>query len=218
MRQLLLLAFAAAVAISASSAAGVAYAGRLVLRTNPPVAHTGGFGEPTCLKCHQQHPLNDTTGSLTIEGVPERYKPGQRYRITVTVLHRDLVVAGFQLAARYDEGERTGKQAGRFETIDTLVTIASDSTSDVKYVHHSTGGVIAAAQRGKASFTFDWIAPESDSFAPGIVLHAVANAGNDDFSELGDYIFARSARMSVASQAATRATHRLVPLITTRAP
>ncbi len=199
MHKLLLLVFAAAVAISASGAAGAANAGRRVLRANPPVAHTGGFGEQTCLKCHQQYSLNDTTGSMLIDGIPERYKPSERYRITVTVLHRDLVVAGFQVTARYDEGERRGKQAGRFVTIDTLVAISPDSTSDVKYVHHSTGGVIASAQRGKASFTFDWIAPEGDSVTPAVVFHAVANAGNDDFSELGDYIFARSARIMGAS-------------------
>jgi hypothetical protein len=195
MHKLLLLVVAAAVAISASGVAGSAHAGRRVLRTNPPVAHTGGFGEPTCLKCHQQYPVNDTSGSLTVEGIPQRYRPGERYRILLSVLHPELVVAGFELSARYDEGARSGKQAGRFATIDSLVVIAPDSTSDVMYVHHSTAGVIASApKRGKATFSFDWIAPEGDSIS-AVVFHVVANAGNDDFSELGDYIFARSLRV-----------------------
>jgi len=51
----------------------------------PPVAHTGGFGEPTCQACHQGEPLNAPGGSLRIEGLPQRYEPGRAYTLTMVL-------------------------------------------------------------------------------------------------------------------------------------
>ena len=47
----------------------------------PPIAHTGGFGEPTCRVCHQGQPLNAAGGTLRVEGLPGRYEAGRTYEL-----------------------------------------------------------------------------------------------------------------------------------------
>ena len=49
----------------------------------PPPGHTGGFGEPTCVICHQGSDLNAFGGGVTIEGLPSEYVQGARYLLTV---------------------------------------------------------------------------------------------------------------------------------------
>jgi hypothetical protein len=163
------------------------------LRTNPPLAHSGGFGEPTCRKCHIEYELNDTAGVVLIEGLPARWTAAERYVVTVSLLHPALVVAGFQLSARYEDGERAGRQAGRFMPTDTLVTTAIDTISNVQFAFHTTAGAVLGAQKGRAVWSFDWIAPAEEGGA--VVFHVAANAANDDFSDLGDFIFTRSVRV-----------------------
>jgi hypothetical protein len=187
-QELTLLLLAAAAVSGAATAPGA-------LRDNPPAAHTGGFGEPTCRRCHEQYDLNDSAGSLVVTGFPPEYRAGERFRITLTLSHPQLIVAGFQVAVRFDEGEgaRAGTQAGSFSAADSLVMIGSDSLKRIHYVQHSSAGVTAAVvQKGRAQWSFDWIAPTGAPAA--VVMHVVANAGNDDFSELGDWIFARTVR------------------------
>ena len=105
-------AIAAAFAIGAAAHASPAGSrGHPAMRDIPPLAHTGGFGEPTCVACHMDGDLNDAAGSLTIEGVPARYEPGRRYRLTITVRHPDLRLAGFELASRYASGPDSAKRA-----------------------------------------------------------------------------------------------------------
>ena len=39
----------------------------------PPPGHTAGFGEPSCISCHLGNDVNAFGGSVTIEGLPDRF-------------------------------------------------------------------------------------------------------------------------------------------------
>ena len=146
---------------------------------NPPVAHTGGFGEPTCHACHFDGDVNDGVGDLTVLGLEAGYEPGETYSLSVLLVRRNMPRAGFQLSVRSKEGN----QAGVLKATDERVGI--DRAGGIEYIRHSsagTGGIVSDS----ALWTFDWTAPDSIA---SIVLHVTANAANDDESEFGDAVY-----------------------------
>lgn len=174
----------------ASGAVAGAGAGVASYPHGSPPGHTGGFGEPTCRACHTSDELNAPGGRLTILGLPPTYEPGRTYDIRVALTRADMRRAGFQLALRYAAGDSTGRQAGSLEAGPPRVVIVTERPSGVRYAQHTMGGSELAG--GVTSWTVRWTAP-SPSRGP-VVLHVAANAGNDDNSPLGDYIYADSAR------------------------
>ena len=168
-----------------------------VMRDQPPLAHTGGFGEPTCIVCHFDGTLNDSAGSLTIEGVPARHQPGKRYRLTITVRHPELKLAGFELASRFATGPDSGRQAGVLSTIDERAKVTTDDGTHVQYAHHMRSGTTPLPP-GVGRWTVEWVAPTAGSAQ--VVIHVAANAANDNDSPLGDYIFARSVSVPIGEK------------------
>lgn len=148
---------------------------------DPPLAHTGGFGEPTCHACHFDGPLNADGGALTIAGVPDRYAPGQQYRVTVRLHRADLEAGGFELAARFADGT----QAGTLRPTDAHADVSVVDTSNVAYAHHTPRGTAPVAA-DSARWTLEWTAPDARD---SVVFHVAANAANDDASEFGDFIY-----------------------------
>lgn len=168
-----------------------------ILRVNikaPPVGHTGGFGEPTCLACHSEFDLNPPGGVLGVDGLPNSYDPGARYRITVVFVSEGMTRAGFQAAFRFAEGTTQGEQAGRVEPIDRRVTVSVSDTPAVEYVHHTESGT-ELADPELASWSFVWTAPNARGT---IVLHVAANSANGDDSPLGDFVYTAVARIRPA--------------------
>jgi hypothetical protein len=159
------------------------------MRDQPPLAHTGGFGEPTCVACHFDAALNDSAGAVTIDGVPARYQPGTRYRLTISVRHPALKLAGFELAARFATGPDSAKQAGVLSATDDRAAVTAGDVGGVQYAHHLRSGTTPLSP-GLGRWTVEWVAPSAGS-GP-IVMHVAANAADDNDSPLGDYIFARS--------------------------
>lgn len=161
-----------------------------VYSSKPPAAHTGGFGEPTCARCHSDSKVNDPRGQLVITGVPESYTPGKTYRIKISARHPEIERAGFQLAARFAEGNRAGAQAGSLHAQGERTDVTRGGTGgSVQYIHHSGGGT-GLTSPGAAEWTVEWRAPASA--AGPIAFHVVANAANGDDSEFGDWIYTRS--------------------------
>lgn len=76
----------------------------------PPPAHTGGFGEPTCAECHDDNPVNADGGALQLDGIPQSYTPGRSYAIRILLRRVNLERAGFQLAS---SARRRGVPCGR---------------------------------------------------------------------------------------------------------
>ena len=149
-------------------------------------ARTGGFGEMTCHQCHSQNPLNDPAGRLTLSGVPAAYTPGERYLITVAVAHPQLVRAGFQMSARFENGSN----AGAFTTPDARTEAIPDDGGRITYIQHSSAGA-DPPQPGAGRWTFEWTAPAAGA-AP-IVFHLAANAANGDGLSRGDFIYTATA-------------------------
>jgi len=161
----------------------------------PPPGHTGGFGEPTCHRCHFDGEVDAPGGELRIEGVPERYASGRRYELIV-VLERDsgMARAGFQLAARRAAGERAGLPAGALEAVDPCVQVVAGEGPEVpkvgreaglRYASHTETGSRVEGE-GRARWRVLWRAPADST---GVVFHAAANAANGDASEFGDRVY-----------------------------
>ncbi|MGD2135108.1 MAG: hypothetical protein PVF27_03065 [Gemmatimonadales bacterium] len=171
------LAVAAPVALAA--ALPTAYA------DGPPVAHTGGFGEPTCARCHFDRQLNAPGGTLAIEGLPERYEPGRDYNLTVTLARRGLERGGMQLAVRVMDGPSRATQAGAVRPLDERSQVLP-GPDGVAYLSHTLEGSLAAVP-DTLMWRMVWTAPiDGDA---DVALHVAANASNDDASEFGDWIY-----------------------------
>jgi hypothetical protein len=107
--------------------------------------------------------------------------------LAVTLRRAGMLRAGFQLAARFAEGERAGTQAGSLEPADQRAKVLRDSTSRVLYVEHTFAGTTVAGD--SARWILHWTAPAEAHGA--VVFHVAANAANDDDSPFGDFIYAR---------------------------
>ncbi len=155
----------------------------------PPVAHTGGFGEPTCRECHTGGELNAPGGILGIVGMPSRYAPATRYEIGVVLQSEDMTFAGFQGAVRFADGGARGTQAGDIEPVDARVAVVIDQLTRTQYVQHA-----AAENRihpgGVVTWTFIWMAPDARD---AVMLHVAANSANGDDSPLLDLVYTAEA-------------------------
>lgn len=153
----------------------------------PPPRHSGGFGEPTCHVCHSQYPLNEPEGGLTLEGLPESYRAGEKYTVSVRLNGEEIRAAGFQMAARFLEGSRQGEQAGTFESIDDRIKVTRAVPDDIQYAHHSAVGSRVESPE-EVVWQLIWTAPP-DPFSGTVIFHVAANAGNGDDSEFGDRVY-----------------------------
>ena len=154
-----------------------------------PPAHTGGFGEPTCQACHFGGALNEPGGTLALEGVPEVYRAGQSYRLTVHLTKPTIASGGFQLAARLADGT----QAGVLEPVDDRVEVIQDDSLAILYVQHTQTGTALAAP-DTARWVFTWTPLQAEGT---VVFHAAANAANDDASAFGDFIYTTKAKSTL---------------------
>lgn len=168
---------AAGAALCALTPAAAAY------RTGPPVAHTGGFGEPTCAACHFQGGGAGERGSALTIHVPTSYEPGARYDLRVTLNDPAAAAAGFQLTARFADGETAGAQAGSLAAPDSSVQVMA-AENGIAYASHTAAGT-RPPKDGVASWRVRWMAPVEGG---RVVFHAAGNAANDDDSEFGDRI------------------------------
>jgi hypothetical protein len=170
---------------SAATAVGLAFPHA------PPPAHTGGFGEPTCHACHFGSEPNAPGGSARLDGLPASVAAGAVLVLTITVEDESLAVAGFQVAARFDDGT----QAGSFQPLDGDAAVTDTDEPTVSYAHHTLAGT-APTGPGLRSWRLAWTAP----LRPGIVtFHLAANAGDGDGSPLGDRVRTAVLRVGVTA-------------------
>jgi len=147
-----------------------------------PPGFSGGFGEQSCHACHFTAEPNSKPGRVTIAGVPDRFTPGGRYPLTVTLTRPGMKLAGFQLTARFKEG---GGQAGSLmpETGEQA-RIRIDLQGGVRYANQRRKGTSLASD-GTAAWKLIWTAPPG---ASRVVFHVAANAANGDDAAEGDYV------------------------------
>ncbi len=167
-------------------------------RDGPPARVTAGFGEDSCTACHYDDSVPPATGRLTLSGFPDRYTPGQTYRLQLLLEHAGMAVAGFQLAIRYPED---ASQAGSLAAPDDepgRVTIVEEreiqfaqqlldgSSPDHDVDAEASDDPDLAASPRQAYWRFSWTAP--DSSRP-VIVHAAALAGDGDESQIGDVVY-----------------------------
>lgn len=160
----------------------------------PPLGHAGGFGESTCITCHQGSELNAFGGHVTISGIPDQYVQGTRYLLTVLLEAEETSIAGFQLTARYGNGSKKGLSAGEIRPIDDRVAV-SIGTNSVQYVYQTSQGTDMPAP-DSTSWSMEWIAPSNES---SVVFHVAANSGNGDNSPLSDLVYATDLTIEASS-------------------
>jgi uncharacterized protein (TIGR03437 family) len=164
--------------------------------SGPPVAHTGGFGEPTCTACHFGT-LNSGPGTVTVTA-PATYASGQTYQITVRVADPQRTNGsqsrwGFEMSAR----TQGSQQAGTLDPTDGNTQCLAGppagpcqgTFNGIQYISHTTTGTRAGTPLG-VNFTFDWTAP--DTSAGPVVMHAAGNSANNSQSNIGDRIYTTS--------------------------
>ncbi len=154
----------------------------------PLPGYSGGFGEPTCLYCHFDAPVNAAEGSLTFQDIPSEYVHDSRYVFTIILTHPELKRGGFQLAVRYATGNLSGIQAGNLKTFDAKVAI--DTLDMVQYARHSVEGTVPSSP-DTSQWIIEWYSPLTGSNP--VIFHLVGNASNDDNSEFGDFLYQTNA-------------------------
>lgn len=155
-----------------------------------PVAHTGGFGQPTCAQsgCHRLDPL-PTTNTATVRVEVGPYVPGASQEVRVILESAFATRWGFQLTAR--QRNDTTKTAGSFTSNNNFVAVRCPSGSfapcasgDAQYVTQTSAGTNAGGPAKRQVWGFTWTPPASDV---GPVDFAVAAlASNNDKGTNGD--------------------------------
>jgi hypothetical protein len=148
-----------------------------------PPGFSGGFGEPSCHACHFHAELNSAPGRVTMTGVPDRFTPGSRYPLTITLTRPAMKLAGLQLTARFKDG---GAQAGMLAPdAGEHDRVRIDAQRDVQYVNQRRKGT-SLDRSNTAIWRLIWTAPPSGG---PVVLHVAANAADGDDTVEGDYIY-----------------------------
>lgn len=154
----------------------------------PPSAMTDAPGESNCTSCHSSFSLNSGPGTVQMivgDGV-DHYKPDSSYDVTVTVNHPGAVIFGFEATA-IDKDELA---IGTFTNIANQGTgISSSTSSGTKrfYVGHRNAS-------SKNIWAFKWRAPAGN--AGPVSLYVIGNAGNDNGSTLGDFIYSSNVSLT----------------------
>jgi hypothetical protein len=147
-----------------------------------PPGFSGGFKEESCHACHFEAEPNARPGEVSVTGLPERFVAGQRYPLIIRLARPGMVLGGFQLAARFDDGTQAGAlERGPGEEKRVAVEVAGG----VQYANQRRPGAEPTAP-GTAQWTVVWTAPAA---ARPVTFHVAANAGDKDESTRGDYVY-----------------------------
>jgi hypothetical protein len=147
---------------------------------------TGGGGEQACDACHFEAAPNTPPGRLAVEGLPERFAPGERYPVTVTLSRPGMKMAGFQLAVRFADGTQAGTLAAG---PDDQPRVAVETQGGIQYANQKRPGTTLTGT-DTARWSLVWTAPSTGG---PVSLHVSANAADGDDSARGDYVFTATA-------------------------
>ena len=155
-----------------------------------PPAMTGGFGEETCVNCHNTNPLNigrdEKLGDLIVTGLPKEYEHGKTYPVKVELTHmQDGGAWGFELATR----TKDGAQAGNLEPgSDGRTQVLTEK--GIQYATHTADGIFSNV------FELNWVAPPVP--VGEVIVNVTGNTADGDASPVGDYIYASSVTLAAS--------------------
>ena len=171
----------------------------LAFSSGPLPRFTGGFQEETCLACHNSFSLNEGRtrgGDFHIRGVPENYRGGESYPITVLIGQPGQSRWGFQLSARR---AASGEQAGQLLPADDMTQVVEEG--GVQYIQQTSEGTRTGTVNGPVEFRFNWVAPDP-SQGP-IFFNGTGNAADGSGDPTGDYIYTAGAYSDSPGSAGT---------------
>lgn len=146
----------------------------------PLLGRDGFAGEPTCRECHMHDPAKAAYGQIVIDGLPDRFVPGQIYALTVRLNYVGVKRSGFQASFRFKDGA----PAGTVTSDDDRAAVLADPDSQVPYAFHTEAGLKPTAVNS-AAWRVRWTAPLDQRV---VIASAAGNASNADDSALGDVI------------------------------
>ncbi len=163
--------------------------------SGPPAGRTGAPGEGICLSCHTTYPLDDPSGGVRLDGLPESYVPGEPIVFTVTVfqdgtegIRKDW---GFQLTVL----DADNNFAGTLVASDETNTQVIPGQLGRFYIEQTIAGIFFNPEGAPmATWTMTWVPPDVD--VGPVTFYVAGNAANGDFNPEGDYIFTGSQTVS----------------------
>ena len=183
---------------------GLAWTGYLFAYAFGPDPAMNGINgaSQTCntVGCHTSFRLNDSSGSVSVSGLPSAWAVGQTYPLTVTIQRSNQRAFGFQLSAVVDA---TNQQAGSFASAGivqvicgslTSIPASCSSLSAIQFAEHR----LPQPGSGMGTFTVNWTAPADTSLGT-IRFNVAGNAADGDGTNQGDYIFTNIYRVPVAT-------------------
>jgi hypothetical protein len=172
-------------------------------RTGAPA--TGGKpAESLCTGCHSGNAVN-SSGSVTVSGVPTYYTPGTVYPVTLTLTSSQNAIAGHMWGFEVTVIKSSdGTGAGTFTNISgqgTGIRTGSGNFATRSYLGHSGAG-LQVDVASPVSWQFQWTAPSSGT--GGVVFYFAGLAADGDGSESGEFVYNGSfATMDVTPTLAT---------------
>src|SRR5262249_21304226 len=154
--------------------------------------------EGTCNGCHHSYDIDDPSGSVTIDGLPDSYVPGgDPVTFTVTVAQDGTNGANIDWGFEITVLDANDVFACDRETCnDTLTPTDTTTQSDSGlvgglrrfYVKQTLEGTFYNPDGApSATWNIAWTPPDTD-LGP-VTFYVAGNAGNGDFLFSGDYIF-----------------------------
>jgi hypothetical protein len=158
--------------------------------TGAPKATTPSLGQVRyCTSCHSDFAVNPAGGSLVATGLPvAKYTPGQVYNFSIRINHAtaDRKVWGFAIKA---VNTVDNKPVGTFASTNANATVKGTAAAFTTELSHAAAPVTANA----GNYTFlnlKWTAPAAPvANETNIRFYITGNAGDNDGSEVGDYIY-----------------------------
>ena len=149
----------------------------------PPLEKTGAPGESYCTDCHSGTPLNGGGGKMILHfnGKNNIYVPGVTYTITVSVTDSAQSDFGCFETTILDESDNA--VGTNIITHPNNTLLRHDLNNNRDYVSNFQG-------IHYTSWSFKWKAPSVN--AGKITIYGTTNATNDDFTPMGDHIYART--------------------------
>jgi hypothetical protein len=155
---------------------------KMLNMVQPPTGHTGSTAGVNCTTgCHSGNPLNNTGGSVVINGLPSSYTPGTAYNFSVVVTHgaANRIRWGFSVKA-------VGTNNNDVGTFSTTATNAAVNGAELSHFN------APFAPMGN-TFTFTnlkWTAPAAPTAQEqSLTFYVAGNAANGNDDNSGDFIY-----------------------------
>lgn len=164
----------------------------LLFSSQPPQGYTGAHGV-YCTNCHLGNSLNNTGGSITVNGLPTTtFTAGSSYNFSITTTHSaaDRRRFGYSIVAL----NRFGQPVGTFATTSVRSAINGDELSHRNAITNATATL--------QSYTYDsltWTAPAVPAAGDDTVSFYYAGNAANGLGSSGDFIYAGSKKINIVT-------------------